>query len=64
MSNYQYYYFQTVDKPLTREQMAELRSRSTRAQITPTHFSNSYSYGDLKGSPVEWMCRYFDIHLY
>jgi hypothetical protein len=35
MSEYQYYEFQAVDRPLTGEQMTGLRSPSSRATITP-----------------------------
>jgi len=44
--------------------MAELRSRSPRASITPTSFVNQYEWGNLKGDPVDWMRRYFDAHVY
>jgi hypothetical protein len=44
MSEYQYYEFQAIDKPLTAKQMAELRSYSTRAQITPASFINEYNW--------------------
>ena len=64
MSEYQYYEFVAVDKPLTPKQMAELRSRSTRAVITPTSFVNDYQWGNLKGDPVDWVRRYFDVHVY
>jgi len=36
MSEHQYYEFVAVDHPLTPTQLAELRSRSSRATITPT----------------------------
>ncbi len=64
MSEYQYYEFITIDRPLTSAEMAELRTRSTRASITPTSFINEYHWGDLKGDPKEWMKRYFDAHVY
>ena len=64
MSEYHYYEFVAIDKPLTPTQMAELRSRSSRARITPTSFVNDYQWGNLKGDPVEWMRRYFDAHVY
>ena len=64
MSEYQYYEFVAIDEPLTPKQMAELRSRSSRASITPTSFVNDYQWGDLKGDPVDWMRRYFDAHVY
>jgi len=64
MSEYQYYEFQAVDRPLTDEEMRELRAASTRARITPTRFVNSYHWGDFKGSPARWTERYFDAFLY
>lgn len=64
MSEYQYYEFVAIDKPLTPKQMAELRACSSRASITPTSFVNDYQWGDLKGDPVDWMRRYFDAHVY
>jgi hypothetical protein len=64
MSEYQYYEFAAIDKPLTEAQMAALRERSTRATITPTSFANHYSWGNLKGDLLDWMRRYFDAHVY
>jgi FtsZ-interacting cell division protein YlmF len=64
MSEYQYYEFQAIDRPLTQQQMAELRSVSTRARITATSFTNEYHWGDFKGDPGRWMERYFDAFLY
>ena len=64
MSEYQYYEFIAIDETLTPKQMAELRSRSSRASITPTSFVNDYQWGDLKGDTVDWMRRYFDAHVY
>jgi hypothetical protein len=64
MSEYQYYEFQAIDRPLTREEMSELRSCSSRARITTARFTNVYHFGDFKGNRLEWMKRYFDAHLY
>jgi hypothetical protein len=64
VSEYQYYEFVAVDRPLTRNEMAELRSRSSRATITATSFVNEYNWGDLKGDPADWMRRYFDAFVY
>jgi len=64
MSEYQYYEFRAIDRPLTREDQAMLRSLSTRAQITATSFTNEYSYGDFKGDPLKLMRQCFDLHLY
>ncbi|MEW5982373.1 MAG: hypothetical protein AB1806_08375 [Acidobacteriota bacterium] len=45
MSEFQYYEFQAVDRPLTRLEMAELRKYSTRARITPTSSVNDNKAG-------------------
>lgn len=64
MSEYQYYEFQALDKPLSKRQLSELRAISTRARITPVSFVNDYQWGDLKADPKTLMARYFDAHLY
>jgi hypothetical protein len=64
MSEYQYYEFSTLDGPLSMEQRTELRSRSTRAEITATSFINEYHWGSLKAEPFDWMVRHFDAHVY
>ncbi|MDI3282134.1 hypothetical protein [Polyangium sp. 15x6] len=64
MSEYQYYEFQAIDRSLTEKEMAELRSYSTRASITPTSFVNHYEWGNFKGDEDAWMFRYFDAFLY
>ena len=64
MSEYQYYEFQALDRPLDQREMAELRAVSTRAVITTSRFVNHYEWGDLKASPSAWMELYFDAFLY
>lgn len=64
MSEYQYYEFQAIDRPLKKADQAALRALSTRANITSTSFTNSYEWGDFKGDPVKLMERFFDVHLY
>lgn len=64
MSEYQYYEFQAIDRPLTGKDREALRAISTRAHITPTSFANSYEWGDFKGDPMSLMERWFDLHLY
>ncbi|MGW0517128.1 hypothetical protein [Crossiella sp. NPDC003009] len=63
MSEYQYYEFLALDQPLTEEQMIELRSLSTRAEITPTSFTNSYQWGSFRGDPAAMVQDYFDAFL-
>lgn len=42
MSEYQYFEFLAVDRPLTPAEQAEVRQLSTRARITATSFTNEY----------------------
>ena len=64
MSEYQYYEFLAIDRPLTSEETSALRSLSTRAHITPVSFTNEYNWGDFKGNPADLMRRFFDAHVY
>jgi hypothetical protein len=64
MSEYQYYEFLAVDRPLTAAEQAEVRQFSTRARITATSFTNEYHWGDFKGSADQMMQRFYDAHLY
>ena len=64
MSEYQYYEFRTVDRSLTMQEMEELETLSSRAEITPTSFTNTYSYGDFRGKPERLMEQYFDVFVY
>jgi hypothetical protein len=64
MSEYQYYEFQAIDRPLDRAAQEALRSISSRAKITATSFTNHHEWGDFKGDPREFVERWFDLHLY
>lgn len=65
MSEYQYYEFQKLDGLLTETQIDKLRNISTRAKISPTSFTNFYTFGNgLKANTLDLMDHYFDAHLY
>ncbi|WP_051385707.1 hypothetical protein [Actinokineospora inagensis] len=64
MSEYQYFEFLAIDRPLDDDQLAEVRSLTTRASITATRFVNEYHWGDFKGDPHQLMERHYDAHLY
>ena len=51
MSEYQYYEFLAVDRPLDAATLAAVRALSTRARITSTSFVNTHHWGDFKGNP-------------
>jgi hypothetical protein len=64
MSEYQYFEFRAVDRPLSAADREALRALSSRAKVTATSFINSYNFGDFGGDPAKLMERWFDLHLY
>ena len=42
MSEYQYYEFKAIDRPLTDREIRAIRRITTRAELTPTSFMNEY----------------------
>jgi hypothetical protein len=64
VSEYQYYEFRTIDRILSAGEMDELRSVSSRAEITTTSFTNEYHFGDFRGDPEALMSKYFDAFVY
>ena len=64
MSEYQFYEFQAIDRPLGEEDRAELEALSSRARVTSTSFTNHYNYGDFRGDPRKLVERWFDLHLH
>jgi hypothetical protein len=51
MSEYQYYEFVAIDRPLTAKQQDELRAVSTRGRISSSSFVNDYQWGRPEGRP-------------
>ncbi|MFC9835827.1 hypothetical protein ACFVKB_18740 [Rhodococcus sp. NPDC127530] len=64
MSEYQYFEFLAVDKPLNARMQSEVRKLSTRAVITPTSFTNTYHFGDFRGDPRVMMHKCYDLHIH
>lgn len=64
MSEYQYYEFQAIDRPLTAEEQAYVRTLSRRVEPTPTRAVFTYSYGDFRGDPLTLLETCFDAMLY
>ena len=64
MSEYQYYEFLALDRPLTDDEYKRVRALSTRAEITRTRFVNEYQWGDFRGDPSALMDLCYDAHLY
>lgn len=64
MSEFQYFEFKAIERALTKDEQATLRSFSTRANISARSFTNEYHWGDFKWDTIGWMKRYFDAHVY
>ncbi|RCG32756.1 hypothetical protein DQ384_04580 [Sphaerisporangium album] len=64
MSDYRYYEFLALDRPLTLAELAEVRALSGGAEVTATGFTGEYKSGDFGGDPAAMMERYYDAHLY
>jgi hypothetical protein len=65
MSEYQYYEWQTIDRPLTaREQEDVNRLSSHMDTVTSTQAVVTYSWGDFKHDPKQVLLKYFDAFLY
>jgi hypothetical protein len=64
MSEYQYYEFCRIKKPLSPEARKEMTSLSSRTQISTHGVSYTYNYGDFRGDIKQLLLKYFDIFFY
>lgn len=64
MSEYQYFDFQTIDRPLTEEEQSEIHNLSSRVLLTSTQAIFTYQFGDFHGRPEKVLEQYFDAMLY
>lgn len=64
MSEYQYYEFQTIDRPLSAEQQAAMRQLSSRVELSASRAAFNYSYGSFRGDPLKVLEQHFDALLY
>jgi hypothetical protein len=65
MSDYQYFEFQSLDRPLTAEQQAGMRRISPQVDLTPVRASFACTAGSFKAEPSAVLTQNFDamIHL-
>ncbi len=64
MSEYQYYEFQAIDRPLTKKERDEISELSSRVQLTPNQAIFLYNYGSFRGDPKKVLTQYFDMMFY
>lgn len=64
MSEYQYYEWQTLDRPLTPEEREAVSKLSSHIDVTSSQAVVTYSWGDFKHDPIQVLARYFDAFIY
>ncbi len=64
MSEYQYYEFQAIDKPLTEKECSIVSNISSRAIVSPSQAIFTYSYSDFRGDPEKLLLDHFDAMVY
>jgi hypothetical protein len=64
MSEYQFYEFQAIDRPLSKKEMQEIAGLSRRVDLTPYQAIFIYNYGDFPAEADEILANYFDAMIY
>ncbi len=65
MSEYQYYEFQAIDRPLTEEEQRAVTELSSRVATHPRRAVFTYSFGgSLRRRPEDLLADYYDAMLY
>jgi hypothetical protein len=64
MSEYQYYEFQAIDRPLTDEEQRAVSSLSSRVEPHPRRAAFVYHYSGLRANPKEFLTKYYDAMFY
>jgi len=64
VSEYQYYEWQSVDRPLTEAEQTAVSKLSSHIEVSSSRAVVTYSYGDFKHAPRTVLARFFDAHLY
>jgi len=64
MSEYQFYEFQSVDRPLTTKEQQEIDKWSSRTSPSSTGATFIYNYSDFSKDPKQVVRKYFDAMFY
>ncbi len=64
MSEFQYYDFRSIDKPLTDGERREINKWSSRSNASSHRATFNYSYGSFGKNPSDCVARYFDALFY
>jgi len=64
MSEYQFYEFKSIDKPLSKEDKEKIATWSSRSNPTNSGVIFTYSYGNFPKSEIDVVEKYFDAMFY
>jgi hypothetical protein len=64
MSEYQYYEWLSIDRPLLPEEQRDVNKLSSHITVSATGAWVDYSWGDFKHDPKQVLASYFDAFLY
>jgi hypothetical protein len=64
MSEFQFYDFRSIDRPLTDSERREVNSWSSRSNASSHRATFTYAYGDFKKKPLDCVAKYFDAMFY
>ena len=64
MSEYQYYEWQALERPLTAAEQAAVNGLSSHIDVTSSQAIVTYNWGDFKYDPLQVLANYFDAYLY
>jgi hypothetical protein len=64
MSEYQYYEWQALERPLTATEQTAVNGLSSHIDVTSSQAIVTYEWGDFKHDPIAVLAKYFDAHLY
>ncbi|MBI5714470.1 MAG: hypothetical protein HZC38_13765 [Chloroflexi bacterium] len=59
MSEYQYYEWQTLDRPLTEEEQDAVNGLSSHIDVSSTNAVVTYEWSDFKHDPLKVLAKYF-----
>ena len=64
MSEYQYYEWQTIDRPLSATEQVAVGKLSSHIEVTSTRAWVEYHWSGFKHNPKQILAQYFDAFLY
>ena len=64
MSEYQYYEWQSLERPLTAAEQAAVNGLSSHIDVTSGQAIVTYNWGNFKHNPIQVLAKYFDAFLY